>query len=383
MSAQTDQIRALYHEEQKTKPIPVNESDLPISYEAITPEWLTKILCKSVPGAKVESLELGPPDSGSSNRRKIAVHYNEAGCNAGLPEKLFCKSSHELDNRLLLGVSGALVCETTFYNDVQPLVDIETPKCLFAKYDPRSFNSLIILEDVSDQVETFCTHETPMNKARLESQVEELAKLHSCFLEAPELNTILSKLVTWPEYLIRTKQFGMEEGSNQGFLDGKEVIPPSIYKRFEEVWPKTLASAEKHNKLPQTFIHNDVHLKNWYCLPDDKMGLSDWQCCTRGHWSRDLAYTIVTACTIENRREWERDLIAYYLEKMAERGAKDISFDEAWDNYRQQMMSVLTWWTITLSPAPGMPDMQPRDITLEFIRRITTAMDDLGTMDIE
>jgi len=383
MSQLAEQIAAIYEEEQKSRPVPVTEADLPYCYEAITPEWLTKILCAKVPGAKVESLRLGPVDSGSSNRRKIALTYNAAGLNAGLPEKIFCKASHDLANRILLATSGALVCETTFYNDIQLLTDLESPKAFFARFDPVTFNSLVILEDISDKVECFCSHETPMNQARLQSQMEELAKMHARFLNAPELDTVLSKLVTWPEYLIRTKDFGMEEGSNKGFLDAREVIPTSIYKRYPEVWSKTIASAEKHYQLPQTFIHNDVHLKNWYCLPNDRMGIADWQCATRGHWSRDLAYTIVTALTVENRRKWEKDLINYYLEQMAKRGATGITFDEAWKNYSQQMMSVLTWWTITLSPAEGMPDMQPRDITLEFIRRITVAMEDLGTMDID
>ncbi|MET0661127.1 MAG: hypothetical protein ABW110_23560, partial [Steroidobacteraceae bacterium] len=115
--------------------------------------------------------------------------------------------------------------------------------------------------------------------------------------------------------------------------------------------------------------------------PNERMGLGDWQCCARGHWSRDLAYTIVTACTVEQRREWERDLIAYYVDQMHARGAASVTFEEAWDNYRQQMSSVLAWWTVTLCPPPGLPDMQPRDITLEFIRRIATAMDDLDTLE--
>jgi hypothetical protein len=58
-----------------------------------------------------------------------------------------------------------------------------------------------------------------------------------------------------------------------------------------------------------------------------------------------------------------------------------VSFAEGWNIYRQQMMSALTWWTVTLTPPEGLPDMQPRDTTLEFIRRITTAIDDLDSLD--
>ena len=283
----------------------------------------------------------------------------------------------------MYSICGALLSETTFYNEISPLVDIEAPKSFLAKFDPRSFNSIIILEDLTNKVDCFPDHKTPINQARAKGQLEQLAKLHSRFLNAPELKTSLAKLGTWPELLIRNKEFGIDVGSNRGFLAAKDVIPPAIYKRYEQVWPLSVASAERHNQLPQTFVHNDVHLRNWYCLADNAMGLADWQCATLGHWSRDLAYSIVTGCTVENRRLWEKELIQFYLEKMAEGGATGITFDEAWDNYRQQMMTVLTWWTITLTPAPGMvQEMQPKDATLEFIRRIATAMEDLDTMDI-
>ena len=383
MTAFIDKIRLLYDEEKKGTAIPTKSTDLPVSFEVITPQWLTSVLCKKIPGAKVESVTLGEPDNGTYNRRKITVQYNAIGEAQRLPTKLFCKATHELQNRIVMGVSGALVCETIFYNDVRPLVDIEAPIGLFGNYDPESCNSILIMEDLSDQVESFCSHETPMNRRRLESQMELLASLHSRFLESPELSTILSKLVTFPEFLHKSMEFGFEAASNQGFLEGVDVIHHSLYKRYAEIWPKTLASAEKHDLLPQTFLHNDVHLKNWYCLPDDKMGLSDWQCCGRGHWSRDLAYTISTACSVEDRRNWERDLIAFYLEKMREGGAPPISFDEAWHHYRQQMLSVLAFWTITLSPPSDLPDMQPKDTTLSFIHRIATAVDDLGSLDLD
>jgi aminoglycoside phosphotransferase (APT) family kinase protein len=142
-----------------------------------------------------------------------------------------------------------------------------------------------------------------------------------------------------------------------------------------------LASVERHNQLPQTLGHGDVHLKNWYIAGSGAMGLSDWQCAHRGHWGRDFAYTISTALTVENRRAWDRELLQFYLDRMQAAGGPKIDFNEAWGHYRQQLLSALTWWTVTLTPPEGMPDMQPRDITLEFIRRITTAMDDVDALD--
>src|SRR5690606_22816790 len=107
----------------------------------------------------------------------------------------------------------------------------------------------------------------------------------------------------------------------------------------------------------------------------------DSQCCTKGHWSRDLIYALITALTIENRRAWMEDLVKLYVEEMKARGVDMPPLEEVWFNLRQQLMTVLAFWTITLVPAPSMPDRQPRDITLAFLRRIYAAMDDYNTMD--
>lgn len=378
-----EQIKRVYTEERANPQIPSRADTLPLSFEDISCAWLTDALCRAVPGAEVIGITLGAPDSGSSNRRKIRIDYNEIGTRAGLPRKVFCKASHDLVNRVLLACSGALDAEVSFYKKFSKLVAIEVPVCRYAHYDNNSYNSLIILDDLSDTVESFCSHETYINLAKARSQMALLAAFHARFnADVPGAEAVLADLATWPEFFGKTLATGMKEGSNAGFLAAQDVIPPALYARYEEIWPATLRAVDEHNHLPNTLTHNDVHLKNWYVMPGDRMGLSDWQCCGRGHWGRDLAYTLATALTVEDRRLWERELVAYYVEKLQEGGVQGVDFDSAWLHYRKQLLSALTWWTITLRPAEGMPDMQPVDITLEFIRRISTAMDDVGTMDL-
>ena len=74
-------------------------------------------------------------------------------------------------------------------------------------------------------------------------------------------------------------------------------------------------------------------------------------------------------------------MVALYLDAMHREGGPQISFDEAWRHYRQQLVTALVWWTMTLTPGDDLPDMQPRDITLEMIRRLATAADDCDTFD--
>ncbi len=112
------------------------------------------------------------------------------------------------------------------------------------------------------------------------------------------------------------------------------------------------------------------------------MGLADWGVVHKGHWSRDLAYTIPTALTVEQRRAWERDLIVFYLDRLEAAGVERVSFSEAWMRYREALLSVLPSWTMTLAPTPDMPDMQPTETSLTFIERITQAIDDTDALEL-
>jgi hypothetical protein len=357
-------------------PKAISPTDIPISFEAITPEWLTAVICRSVPGARVMSHHLDSPDDGTSNRRRIFINYNETGRQSPLPPSVFCKASQGLKNRLTLGVSGAAYNETLFYNVVRPLVDLEAPHCHFANFSHHTLNSIIVLEDKRDQV-TFCTGTTQVTRARAESQMSLLARLHARFYESAQLKTTLAEFRTWPMFWGEQVRAGqLEKYCNDGFVKAEMVIPASLFRHNAKIWPLTLASVDSHTKLPNGLIHSDVHLGNWYVTKTEQMGLGDWQACCKGHWSRDFAYAISTALTVANRRLWEKDLLEFYLQELARAGGPAIRFDDAWTYYRQQLFTALAYWTVTFNPNPEAPDMQPPATAIEFISRISQAMED-------
>lgn len=382
MTTLIQDITAAFEAEHAAHPGPVTRSDqLPLAYEDITPEWLTAILAGNVQGAKVDALKLGPTDNGSSSRRKIAVTWNSAGQDAQLPDRLFCKSTFELSCRIVLGVSGGAFGETVFLRDIRPHYDIVAPVCYFAGFNPDTINSILVLHDISDEVQSFCDHNTPMSRQRAESQMRLLARLHGQGYANKRIREAMAPLPTWPGFFKNTEGFGSEIIAKNGFLAAEEVIPTRLFQRFEEYWPLALESVAMHEKLPLTVAHGDVHLKNWYIAANGEMGLGDWQCVSRGHWARDICYAIGSALKTEDRRAWEKDLIKLYLEEMEREGGPHISFDEAWLHYRQQLVTALVWWTMTLTPGEDLPDMQPKDITLEMIRRLAVATDDCDTFD--
>lgn len=376
-----DRITAGYEAEERAPRPPLTRADIPFTYELIGPEWMTEVLCRGVPGAAVTNIELGPPDEGTNNRRRIHVTYNAAGEAAGLPKSVFCKATQGLANRQMLGHSGGVICEVTFFNVARPLLDIEAPTAWLANYDPEGFGSIVVLDDLAGKA-TFCSETTPVDRRFAEQQLDLLARLHARFHEAPELDTSLAILPTWYRRFQNLAAFHLEESCAAGVDAAEDLLPAAFFARRDEIWPTTLRTLEQIKDLPRTLCHGDVHLKNWYMLNDGGIGLGDWGVSHRGHWSRDLCYTIGTALTVADRRAWERELIAYYLERLAAEGGPRITPDEALLHYRRSLPTAFAFWTLTLKPTADFPDMQPPATARTFIERLGAAMADLDVLDL-
>lgn len=381
MSTDVARIRALYAGEAHAAPV-TRAEQVPPSYDAITREWLDDVLCTGVPGAAVTRFTFDERDDGSSNRRRIFLHYNAAGDAAGLPASVFCKAAESLENRIVLGVSDTARAEADFYGLVRPRLSIPTPNPRYARFDPANFAYLIMMDDMADGVR-FPDERFTLERAHAEQMVETLAGLHSQFYQSPELGTASLPFKTWPVWWA-----GMMRGApdfpafcDKGFERIAPRLPARLAARRAEIWPATEASVARHDHLPHTLIHSDVHLKNWFLLDDGRMGLHDWQLATIGHWSRDFAFSLTTALTVEQRRDWFEDLLRLYLDRMEANGAGRIDYADAFLNVRQQLMTAFAFWTITMCPTGDMPAMQPERTTVEFLTRMGTAIDDYDSLD--
>jgi aminoglycoside phosphotransferase (APT) family kinase protein len=173
----------------------------------------------------------------------------------------------------------------------------------------------------------------------------------------------------------------LEYYTRKAFETASHVIPGAVMAQRDKVWPAAMRALAVHeSEGQQGLIHSDVHIGNWYRTAAGKMGLCDWQCLSRGHWSRDFAYAVTAALTTDDRRKWERDLLVRYLERFAELTGFQPDFDDSFRHYREQMVHALLMWTITLCHSPLLPNMQPEETTLTMIERITTAMADLESL---
>lgn len=357
---------------------------IPPSFETITPEWLTAVLCGRCAGAEVMSISLVSGSEGTTSRKLIQITYNEIGTRAKLPSSLFGKATANFTSRMTVGVSGIGLSEVNFFNTIRPSLDIEAPISYFAGIESPSQRSLILLKATPEN--TYTNPGIYITRGQAEDMVSLLAILHGTFWNSPHLEQEFSWLRSALEY--QTFINGVldfpalcEAGNDLA----SSVIPQKMLARRSEIWPAAMRAVELNVEGPQTLLHNDVHIGNWYRTPVGHMGLCDWQCIVKGNWASDFGYAISSALTVEDRRAWEKDLLRLYLEKLAASGVQDVpNFDAAFLLYRQQLFHALIYWTFTIggnSKSLRPAEMQPHRFCLMNIERFSNAIVDLDSLD--
>ncbi len=358
-----------------TRPTAETIDDVPWCAEAISPEWLTAVLCRDIRDARAIAVEICDGDQGSSVRRRLRVTYSRQGTAAGLPQHLFCKTTPTVLTRLATGLSAA--GEARFYRHIRRELSIEAPSCYHSAWDRNSGRSIHLFNDlIATKGARFCKWHTAISRQQAEQIIDTLAIVHGRFYNSQRFNSDLKWVLTYEDFFHAGERVGLRECHERAMIEAEEVIPPDVGRRRAEIWPAAIGALALHAKAPRTLLHSDVHLGNWYVTDQGRMGLCDWQCLGKGHWARDVSYAISTTLAIEDRRAWERDLLKRYLERMYEHSGLAVAFDEAWELYRRQILLALLMWTPTLVHTRTTPDMQPQEMSLEMIRRMTCAMSD-------
>jgi aminoglycoside phosphotransferase (APT) family kinase protein len=364
-------------------PVARTAADVPAGLRDITADWLSRVLHPVVPGVEVSALSIDGTSAGTSVRGRLHLQYRTQL--AAAPPTLFAKTTPSFVTRIANGVTGTSVTEAGFYRHLRPRLSVEAPIGYHCATDERSGRSIQLIEDlVRSKAATFWSPASTLSLGEAQQLVGELASLHAA---GARLSEVVDRR---PDYLRSYGQWwsralaigGVKRGHLQGVSAAVSngVAAPELRGRGHELWDAFTRSVDIHEELMPTLLHGDAHLGNWYVTGAGKMGLCDWQCVAVGHWSRDLAYALASALEVEQRRAWERELVALYLDESTARGMPATHFDRAWQLYRSQMLGALVMWTPTYRPPVWLPRMQPTQITEEMLRRITAAVVDLDSL---
>ena len=360
--------------EQREKPKARHLGDPLPNVDAITAEWLTDVLRQWWPGVMVEDFVVEPVSEGTHHRHRVRMQLG--GDAAGAPTSLFTKSLPTLQVRMISGITGHARAEGRFYQQIRPELEIEAPQCYATYFDRESVAAVHLLEDlVATKQATFCNFETYVTEEMATEQVALLATMHRQFLDDPRFEDQLSWVTPFDRWFDGgITKLGIDKYHEEAMVQAADLIPDELMDRRPQLWDAAIASLQPHRDGPTTFLHSDVHIGNWYQTGDGHMGLCDWQCVNRGHWSRDLAYVITAALRVEDRRKWDESLVRTYADALG------VGFDEAWLGYRRQIPHALLMWTPTLCHSDLLPHMQSDETSLAMIERMCAAIVDVDSI---
>ncbi len=355
--------------------------DVPRSPQELSAAWLTAVLCPGRPEARVRSVAARATSTGTTTRGALEVAYNEAGAAARLPTRLFVKCTTTVAQRLMLGLGGLIEGEPGFYTHVRPRLEIEAPIGYFAAVDPRSWRSIVVTEDVaSTRGARFWRPSTAITRGQIEDLLASAATWHGALWDSPRLGEWRWLKTPADQMRVIDSLIALADRTRVGAERARAVIPSVLRRRQDDLYDGMRRSMQTLSRGPRTYLHGDLHIANTYSTQTQTMGIVDWQVGLQGSWAHDYAYLVATALEVEHRRLWERDLLDFYLERLAAAGGDAIPRDAAWMAYRQATLYPYFAWLYTIGRSRLQPNFQPPDTSLAMIERIGAAIDDLDSL---
>lgn len=334
---------------------------LPRTVRDIDPAVLTQVM-----GTAVRSVRVLSSDAGTSSRGRLVL------TGGNVPESVFVKLAAQTAATRMMGELGRLGhTEVRFYRHLAPEVS-GVPGVYGTAFDTSTGRYLLVLEDLPESC-VFPDTLHPVSVDQASRVVELLAGLHATFWGRLPRNKSgpLGWLYTPSSDVTSLLTGSLMKTSIKRLTDRTDI--PVDTGRF--IADNYRAVAALIDSPPHTVMHGDAHPGNMY-FRNGEAGLLDWQAVRRGHPSRELAYTLVTSLTPEDRRATQRDLLDEYCKALAAGDGPDLDRDDLWLRYRQ---SAVYAYVATLITA-GMGGMQVEDIAIEGLRRGVAALDDLETV---
>lgn len=342
---------------------------LPLTLDEITAEWLTSALQPHAPGVVVDRCAVRSAIWGTATKVFVEIEARNAEA-YGVPANLVVKGGFE-ERLRQYGAGTAYELEARFYRDLASALEVDLPKAYYAGAETGR-QGVVILEDLNDKQVSFGDPRDPWPPDRVAEGLTSLAKLHAKSwgtrpgrFEWLQAGSPVFRVPT--EYLFSTAQFN-ELSSRPGMpnLEGKLAENRLILSAYQNLWAHDDAST-------QVVCHGDAHVGQTYVHLDGRVDFLDWQGVMLAPWADDVAYFIISALTVENRRAYERDLLTEYLAVLRSFGGPVIAESEAWLEYRRHALHGLVWQVT--------PDaMQHLDVVTAMATRYVEAINDLDTL---
>ncbi len=342
---------------------------IPDRPEAITPDWLSEALAKSLPGVEVAKVEVVDRHSGTTGRARLRLAY--ASGSAG-PETVFLKLPPFTESqRALVAATDMGRREARFYATLAAETPVRVPRCYFAACGDEPTDYICVLEDLPASGCTFPKGVERHAREHGGQLIEALARLHAHFWEDERFGSELS----WVQPAMRGA-FGAK------LIDqARERFAADLPPVFAELCRLYALHHERISDLldegGSTLIHGDTHTGNQF-LDGEQVGLYDWAVISRSPGIRDVAIFMGNSCPPDIRRAEQEGWMRAYRQGLVDGGVDAPDLDVLW---RRLRLAVLYGWVAATTTAAVGDRWQPIEVGMTAMRGATQACAELETLE--
>ena len=352
---------------------------IPQSSKELTAEWVTLALrargvVKRGTVTEVRSEILGEGEGFIGLIVRLHLRFDPPEPDA--PERIIAKLPIGLaQNRALGELLGAYEREIRFYEELAPVVELNTPHCYYTAMDRNPFEGreaqtlrflgrlpswimralfplllglarrikrryILLLEDlaparVGDQI-AGCT---PVVAERI---LRELAVAQAGLWNSPRFEPLI--WLARIDLLPRASQAMLRRNRGAFFKQFGKHLPPSILGLSNWLNTNGVALMNHLGSPPLTLVHGDYRLDNLFFEGSgDELSLTavDWQGvgCARG--PLDVAYFITGNLDPDVGVEAESSLVRAYHQELLARGVSGYPFEGCWRDYQLSKLFLL------------------------------------------
>jgi hypothetical protein len=340
---------------------------IPRTADDLTPAWLAGALGKPIDAVDVEPIGVGVGLVGTLFRCSFDG------------ERVIAKLAAPTDEgRFVATVLNMYGREVGFYTELSARTPIAHPQCFYAKHDPATQDTVLLLEDVSTRGEVL-DQVSGYSVRQARPALRTLARLHAEFWDDPSLAETPWLLRLGDEPYPGAVAFAYDTAWPRAQEFFAADITPDVKKFGDAYMARIPPLFAKMSAGPNVLSHADWRLDNLFFTPDGDVLAVDWQLIDRSVGPRDLAYHVTGSINVEHARE-HRQLFDEYIDELHTHG---VDVDEAWAWEMYRYGTVLGFvYPIVAAGALSIEDPRHIELTRAMLVRCITALDALDAFDL-
>lgn len=338
----------------------------PTTPEALSSEWLSKVLDEPVSDFKVERFAEGTGVIGLVTRVYLQSDEGPASIIAKFPSPV-------PENRAVAATYDMYGREVSFYQDIADGLPMRTAQCFHAEHDSATQDFVLLLEDlknyrIGDQVAGCSLEET-------RAVVDALAGMHAATWTAADLPTLVSHASPM---------------QRDGMIGGFQLGWPVVLARFADLIPQSaLKAGEKMpgaverllNSMcadPVCMSHADVRLDNIFFGEDGEIVLVDWQSACTSAPEQDLAYFLTQSVPREVLAR--EDFVARYHQALNAQGI-DYALDRCRERFRVSALYLLCY-AVVIAGTLDMGNERGQQLARTLLGNSLSALDEMKAFEL-